>query len=93
MIALYLNVFVLVVQAFQKVPPLKGLAPTQSEPPFVAAQSLVLLVFAALTIVAAIRYRPGQARLDRLEAVSELRDVSIMRPFSSLGACAVCWRR
>src|SRR3989440_3889667 len=63
LIALYLNVFVLVVQAFQKVPALKGLAPTQSEPPFVAAQSLVLLMFAALTVVAAIRYRPGEARM------------------------------
>ena len=34
-VALYLNVFVGVVQAFQKVPPLSALAPTQSEPPFV----------------------------------------------------------
>src|SRR3954470_2399754 len=36
--ALYLNVFVLVVQAFLRVPALKALAPRQSEPPFVAAQ-------------------------------------------------------
>ena len=33
-LALYLNVFVLIVQAFQKVPALKSMAPTQSEPPF-----------------------------------------------------------
>src|SRR5713101_7595410 len=33
-IALYLNVFVLVVQGFEKVPALKALAPTQKEPPF-----------------------------------------------------------
>src|SRR5438270_12757556 len=33
-VALYLNVFVLVVQAFEKVPALKAMAPTQSEPPF-----------------------------------------------------------
>jgi hypothetical protein len=37
-IALYLNVFVLVVQLFQKVPALKAMAPTQSEPPFQVAQ-------------------------------------------------------
>jgi hypothetical protein len=34
MIALYLNVFVLIVQAFRKVPMLNALAPTQTEPPF-----------------------------------------------------------
>src|SRR6267143_5534836 len=33
-IALYLNVFVLIAQLFQKVPALKAMAPTQSEPPF-----------------------------------------------------------
>jgi hypothetical protein len=32
--ALYLNVFVLLAQLFAKVPTLKALAPTQSEPPF-----------------------------------------------------------
>src|SRR5262249_5931284 len=37
-IALYLNVLVLIVQSFQKVPTLKALAPTQSEPPFVVTQ-------------------------------------------------------
>src|SRR5262245_42125028 len=37
-IALYLNVFVLIVQAFQKIPPLNALAPTQSEPPFLLTQ-------------------------------------------------------
>ena len=39
-LALCLNVFVGVVQAFQKLPFLESLAPTQSEPPFLAAQSL-----------------------------------------------------
>ena len=43
--AQYLNVFVLVVQMFQKIPALKALAPTQSEPPFGIAQGLVLLGF------------------------------------------------
>lgn len=44
--ALYLNCFVLVVQAFQKVPGIAELAPTQTEPPFQIAQG-VLLVLAA----------------------------------------------
>ncbi len=37
-IALYLNVFVLIVQLFEKIPALKAMAPTQSEPPFLVAQ-------------------------------------------------------
>jgi hypothetical protein len=61
--ALYLNVFVLVVQAFMKVPALKALAPTQTEPPFLVAQSLVLVVYLGLTILAAKRFHiePAQA--------------------------------
>ena len=43
--ALYLNVFVLVVQLFIKTPPLAQLAPTQAEPPFAVTQGLVLLLF------------------------------------------------
>jgi len=54
--ALYLNVFVAVVQAFLKVPALKALAPTQKEPPFVVAQLVVLLLFIGLTILAAKRF-------------------------------------
>ena len=46
--ALYLNVFVLVVQLFAKTPPLAQLAPTQQEPPFVVTQALVLALFAWL---------------------------------------------
>ena len=57
-IALYLNVFVLIVQLFQKVPALKALAPTQSEPPFVLTQGAALAVFAALIIAALIRFHP-----------------------------------
>jgi len=55
--ALYLNVFVLVVQGFLKVPALKALAPTQSEPPFAITQGVVLLGFIVLTILATIRFR------------------------------------
>lgn len=56
-VALYLNVFVGVVQAFQNVPVLKASAPTQSEPPFLLAQLVVLAIFVALAIIAAIRFR------------------------------------
>ena len=63
MISLYLNVFVLVVQLFQKVPALKALAPTQSEPPFAVTQLVVLALFVLLTIIAAIRFRGEQLRM------------------------------
>ena len=43
--ALYLNVFVLIVQLFIKTPPLTQLAPTQQEAPFVLTQVLVLALF------------------------------------------------
>lgn len=58
MLALYLNVFVLIVQLFQKVPALKLLAPTQAEPPFQVAQLGALVIFVVLTVFAAIRFRP-----------------------------------
>jgi hypothetical protein len=56
-VSLYLNVFVGVVQAFMKIPALTALAPTQSEPPFLAAQLVVLLLFIALTVGAVKRFR------------------------------------
>ena len=56
--ALYLNVFVGVVQAFQKLPFLQLLAPTQSEPPFAVAQIAVLVLFLALGFLAVRRFRP-----------------------------------
>ena len=55
--SLYLNVFVLVVQCFQKIPTLHALAPTQSEPPFKKTQLAVLLIFIALGAVATIHFR------------------------------------
>jgi hypothetical protein len=54
--ALYFNVFVLIVQMFQKVPALKDLAPTQSEPPFQVTQLLVLLAFAVFGFRATIKF-------------------------------------
>lgn len=59
MIALYLNVFVGVVQAFQKLAFLQPLAPTQSEAPFLVAQVAVLAIFVLLGILAASRFRPA----------------------------------
>src|SRR5262245_21847114 len=57
-LAQYLNVFVLIVQAFQKVPSLKVLAPTQTEKPFKLAQLLNLILFVALGVMAVIRFHP-----------------------------------
>jgi hypothetical protein len=56
--ALYLNVFVGVTQAFQKLPFLQPVAPTQSEPPFVVAQLVVLAAFIALGVLAVRRFHP-----------------------------------
>lgn len=56
--ALYFNFFVLVAQMFQKVPALKELAPTQTEPPFGAAQAVVFLLFLVLGIAAVRGFRP-----------------------------------
>ena len=50
--ALYLNCFVAVIQSFQKIPAVNALAPTQTEPPFVIAQVVVLVAFVALGVVA-----------------------------------------
>lgn len=58
-ISLYLNVFVLVAQAFLKIPALRALAPTQTEPPFQIAQAIVLALFILLGIGAVARFRPA----------------------------------
>ena len=60
-IALYLNVFVLIAQAFMKVPALKAMAPTQSEPPFLVSQLVVMALFIVLAIFAAIKFRNDPA--------------------------------
>jgi hypothetical protein len=61
-IALYLNVFVLVVQTFMKVPAVHALAPTQKEPPFLIAQIVVVLIFIGLTILAVKKFHVDLAR-------------------------------
>jgi len=53
----YFNTFALIVQSFQKIPALKDVAPTQSDPPFKLTQLVVLVAFIALGIVAVIRFR------------------------------------
>lgn len=58
LLSLYLNVFVLIVQAFGKVSFLNALAPTQTEPPFLAAQGAVLIFFLAMIVLATRRFRP-----------------------------------
>ena len=59
LMALYFNVFVLIVQSFQKVPTLQKLAPTQSEPPFQIAQGVTLAAVLILGTLAVRRFRPG----------------------------------
>jgi hypothetical protein len=51
-VALYLNVFVLIAQSFLKIPALHALAPTGTEPAFVAAQAANLAGFVILGIIA-----------------------------------------
>jgi hypothetical protein len=60
-LALYLNFFVLVVQSFLKVPALNALAPTQSEPPFLIAQVVVMAAFIALGVLAWRRFHGAPA--------------------------------
>jgi hypothetical protein len=56
--ALYFNIVVLIVQSFQKVAALAALAPTQSEPPFVITQVVVMAIFILIGIFAAAKFRP-----------------------------------
>jgi hypothetical protein len=56
--ALYFNVLVGVVQSFQKLSFLQPLEPTQSEPPFLVTQIVVLAVFIAVGVLAVMRFHP-----------------------------------
>ncbi len=60
MISLYLNVFVLVIQSFLKIPALHALAPSvpPAEPPFAIAQGIVLVFFIIVITGVIRRYRP-----------------------------------
>jgi hypothetical protein len=63
--ALYLNVFVLLVQLFLKVPAMQALAPTQAEPAFAVTQLLFLAIFIALGRTAFARFRLSRPGLGR----------------------------
>ena len=58
-VSLYLNCFVLVVQAFLKVPALHALAPKGNEPAFALTQGLVLVLFVIAGFIAVRRFHPG----------------------------------
>ncbi len=62
-LSLYFNVFVGIVQSFEKIPALNAMAPTQTEQPFKLTQLSVLVLFVVLGFVAAIRFRPEPARV------------------------------
>jgi hypothetical protein len=61
MIALYLNIFVLIIQSFLKIPTLTALAPGNppSGPAFAVVQGLVLLFFVLVIIGTVRRFRPA----------------------------------
>jgi hypothetical protein len=61
MVAIYLNVFVGVIQAFEKIGFLEALAPHQTEPPFVVAQVVVLAIFVVLGFGALRKFHPRTA--------------------------------
>jgi len=61
LVSLYLNVFVLVIQSFRKVPALSAIAPGNppAGPVFAIVQGIVLVFFAVVTIGAVRRFRPS----------------------------------
>jgi hypothetical protein len=56
-LALYLNVFVAVVQSFLKIPAVHALAPTQKEPPFLVVQLIVMAIFVVIGVLAVKKFR------------------------------------
>jgi hypothetical protein len=63
LVSLYLNVFVLVIQSFLKIPALHALAPSvpPSEPPFAITEAVVLALFVVAIIAVWRRFRPMPA--------------------------------
>ena len=61
LMALYLNCFVAVVQSFLKIPALHAMAPSQTEPPFLIAQSALLLLFLVIGTFAGKRFQHAAA--------------------------------
>jgi hypothetical protein len=62
-IALYLNCVVGVIQFFQKFSFLRPFAPTQTEPPFLITQGVLLVFLLTLGVLAGFRFRPTVPRL------------------------------
>ena len=60
--ALYLDVFVAIIQSFLKIPTLNAMAPTQTEPPFKITQLVVLVLFIGLGAVATIKFHDEAVR-------------------------------
>ncbi len=63
--ALYLNFVVLIVQSFEKVPALHETAPRQTEPPFIVAQIVSMVVFVVLGTLAVRRVRGRSTGMTR----------------------------
>jgi hypothetical protein len=60
-LSVYFLAFVTIAQSFAKIPALKALAPTQTEPPFAAAQGVLLIAFIAVGFLATRAYGRGPA--------------------------------
>jgi hypothetical protein len=57
-ISLYFNIFVGIVQSFEKIPALHAMAPTQTEQPFKLTQLIALALFILLTVISGIKFHP-----------------------------------
>ena len=55
-IALYFNVFVLIAQAFMKVPALHAMAPNGNEPAFLIAQVICMVICIVLGVLAVKKF-------------------------------------
>lgn len=69
--SLFLLIFVAIAQVFAKVPSLRAVAPTQSEPPFLITESITLAIFVVIGVLAARNYRaaaPAAPLSERLSA-------------------------
>jgi hypothetical protein len=75
-IALYFNVFVAVVQSFEKVPALHALAPTQKEPPFAVVQLSVMALFVVATVFAVRRFKPAATAQSPVRSIDDRKRVA-----------------
>jgi hypothetical protein len=56
-LAQWFNVFVLIAQIFQKIPAAKTLAPTPNAPAFLIVQTIVMILFIVLIVMAVKKFR------------------------------------